>query len=100
MISHEQIATWLSAREDEHVEFKEAKESFSFDELTRYTVALAGPGPWLPPELWAAARTKEPMNAHKTLTTLLNYKEVMGDHVMGSAHNPAHNCPPEGARAA
>jgi len=41
VISVEQIDLWLTAREDEHTEFKEARTSFPFDELVRYVAALA-----------------------------------------------------------
>lgn len=41
MVSTEQIEAWLSAREDEHVELKEAKATFSKDDLARYCIALA-----------------------------------------------------------
>jgi len=41
VISGEQIDLWLTAREDEHTEFKEARTSFPFDELVRYVAALA-----------------------------------------------------------
>lgn len=44
MITIEQVNDWLAAREDEHVEFKEARNSYSFDELTKYAVALANEG--------------------------------------------------------
>jgi len=44
MITLEQIEQWLAAREDEHVEFKEARNSCSFDELTRYCAAIANEG--------------------------------------------------------
>lgn len=44
MIMIEKIDTWLSAREDERVEFKEAKNSFSFDDLVSYTAAIANEG--------------------------------------------------------
>jgi len=44
MITNHQIDEWLAAREDEHVEFKEAKSSYSFDELARYAVAIANEG--------------------------------------------------------
>jgi ATP-dependent DNA helicase RecG len=38
----EQLKAWLAAREeDEHLEFKEAKSSFEFEDLVRYCCALA-----------------------------------------------------------
>jgi len=44
VITAEQIEDWLSAREDEHVEFKAARRSFSFDDLVSYCAALANEG--------------------------------------------------------
>ncbi len=38
------VEGWLVAREDEHVEIKEAKRSYSFDKLARYCAALANEG--------------------------------------------------------
>lgn len=43
-ISVVDIDAWLGTPENEHVEFKEAKSSFSFDELVRYCAALANEG--------------------------------------------------------
>ena len=37
----EQLQALLSSKEDEHLEFKEAKESYEFDKLVKYCVALA-----------------------------------------------------------
>lgn len=37
----EQLRAWLHAREDEHLEFKEAKGSFDFETLVKYCAALA-----------------------------------------------------------
>jgi ATP-dependent DNA helicase RecG len=37
----EQLRTWMEAREDEHLEFKEAKARFDFEELVKYSCALA-----------------------------------------------------------
>ncbi|MGH2459934.1 MAG: AlbA family DNA-binding domain-containing protein, partial [Chloroflexota bacterium] len=42
--SSEQIKEWLTAKEDEHLEVKEAKNSFEFEELVRYCAALANEG--------------------------------------------------------
>lgn len=39
-----QIDEWLAAKEGAHFEFKEAKNSFEFDELAKYCVALANEG--------------------------------------------------------
>ncbi len=36
-----QLETWMQAKENEHLEFKEAKNHFDFDELVKYCVALA-----------------------------------------------------------
>ncbi len=44
MIDISQVERWLVAREDEHVEFKEARRSYSFDKLVRYCAALANEG--------------------------------------------------------
>ncbi|MFA6033176.1 MAG: ATP-binding protein [Myxococcota bacterium] len=40
----EQLTFWMTAEEDEHLEFKEAKERFDFEELVRYCCALANEG--------------------------------------------------------
>lgn len=40
----EKLATWLGTKEDEHLEFKEAKERFDFENLVKYCVALANEG--------------------------------------------------------
>jgi len=41
----EQLAEWMGAdREDEHLEFKEAKSRYSFDELAKYCCGLANEG--------------------------------------------------------
>lgn len=40
----EQLAAWMQSDEDEHLEFKEAKNKFDTDKLTRYCVALANEG--------------------------------------------------------
>lgn len=42
--SPEQFEEWLHSLEGEHFEFKEAKRSFCFDELTKYCAALANEG--------------------------------------------------------
>ncbi len=39
--SHEQILEWLGKRENEHLEFKEAKERYDFEELVKYCAALS-----------------------------------------------------------
>jgi ATP-dependent DNA helicase RecG len=41
MITLAQVNGWLTARETEQIEFKEAKKSFSFDDLVKYTAAIA-----------------------------------------------------------
>jgi ATP-dependent DNA helicase RecG len=40
----EKLAAWMDAAEDEHLEFKEAKNRFDFEELVRYCCALANEG--------------------------------------------------------
>jgi ATP-dependent DNA helicase RecG len=40
----DQLQTWLHAKEDEHLEFKEAKHNFHFETLVKYCVALANEG--------------------------------------------------------
>lgn len=39
-----QLHAWLGAGEDEHLEFKEAKNRYDFEELVKYCVALANEG--------------------------------------------------------
>jgi ATP-dependent DNA helicase RecG len=41
--THELLA-WLEGREDEHLEFKEAKNRFDFEKLVKYCAALANEG--------------------------------------------------------
>ena len=43
-VSTNELQTWLNAREDEHLEFKEAKANFHFGTLVKYCVALANEG--------------------------------------------------------
>ena len=38
------LQTWMNAKENEHLEFKEAKKNFHFEELVNYCVALANEG--------------------------------------------------------
>ena len=40
-VSIDILQTWMNAREDEHLEFKEAKNNFHFETLVNYCVALA-----------------------------------------------------------
>jgi ATP-dependent DNA helicase RecG len=40
----QQLHHWLGARENEHLEFKEAKEGFHFEKLAKYCAALANEG--------------------------------------------------------
>ena len=40
----EQLQAWMDAPEDEHLEFKEAKNTFEFDDLVCYCAALANEG--------------------------------------------------------
>jgi ATP-dependent DNA helicase RecG len=42
--SIQQLQEWLNAKEDEHLEFKEAKANFHFDKLVKYCAALANEG--------------------------------------------------------
>jgi ATP-dependent DNA helicase RecG len=39
-----QLELWMLARENEHLEFKEAKQDYDFEELVKYCVALANEG--------------------------------------------------------
>ena len=39
-----QIQEWLNAKEDEHLEFKEAKTRYDFEKLVKYCAALANEG--------------------------------------------------------
>lgn len=43
-VSIDILQTWMNAREDEHLEFKEAKKNFHFETLVKYCVALANEG--------------------------------------------------------
>jgi len=43
-VTLEQLQSWMNEKEDEHLEFKEAKERFGFDNLVEYCVALANEG--------------------------------------------------------
>src|SRR5690349_24734183 len=40
----EQLTAWMKAGEDEHLEFKEVKNRFDFEELVKYCCALANEG--------------------------------------------------------
>lgn len=40
----EQLQGWMQGKEDEHLEFKEAKNNFHFDTLVKYCAALANEG--------------------------------------------------------
>jgi ATP-dependent DNA helicase RecG len=40
----DQLAEWMSAREGEHLEFKEAKGGFHFERLVKYCAAIANDG--------------------------------------------------------
>jgi ATP-dependent DNA helicase RecG len=44
MVTVAQVDAWLDAKEDEHLEFKEAKNNFHFDSLVKYCAALANEG--------------------------------------------------------
>ena len=39
-----QLHEWMAGRENEHLEFKEAKNHFDFELLVKYCVALANEG--------------------------------------------------------
>ena len=43
-VSNQQLQEWLNASENEHLEFKEAKNNFHFDKLVKYCAALANEG--------------------------------------------------------
>ena len=43
-VSIDELHTWMNAREDEHLEFEEAKTQFHFEKLAKYCVALANEG--------------------------------------------------------
>ena len=43
-VSINELQTWMNAKEDEHLEFKEAKTKFDFETLVKYCVALANEG--------------------------------------------------------
>ena len=43
-VSIDQLQQWMNAAEDEHLEFKEAKNNFHFEKLVDYCVALANEG--------------------------------------------------------
>ena len=43
-VSSQQLQEWLNAKEDEHLEFKEAKNRFDFERLVKYCAALANEG--------------------------------------------------------
>jgi len=43
-VSNQQFQEWLNAKENEHLEFKEAKNRFDFEKLVKYCAALANEG--------------------------------------------------------
>lgn len=43
-VSMHELQTWMIAKEDEHLEFKEAKTQFDFEKLLKYCVAFANEG--------------------------------------------------------
>ena len=43
-VNETQIDAWLKGKEDEHLEFKEAKQNFHFEKLVKYCAALANEG--------------------------------------------------------
>lgn len=44
MTTLDDLNAWMQGRENEHLEFKEAKNNFHFDKLVKYCVALANEG--------------------------------------------------------
>ncbi len=42
--SNQQFQEWLNAKENEHLEFKEAKNRFDFEKLVKYCAAMANEG--------------------------------------------------------
>jgi len=43
-VTTQQLQQWLNAKENEHLEFKEAKNNFHFEKLVKYCAALANEG--------------------------------------------------------
>ncbi len=43
-VTLEQLKEWMSGKEDEHIEFKEAKANYHFEKLVKYCAALANEG--------------------------------------------------------
>jgi ATP-dependent DNA helicase RecG len=43
-VTIQQLQQWLAAKENEHLEFKEAKNNFHFEKLVKYCAALANEG--------------------------------------------------------
>jgi ATP-dependent DNA helicase RecG len=43
-VTNQQLQQWLNAKENEHLEFKEAKANFHFEKLVKYCAALANEG--------------------------------------------------------
>lgn len=43
-VTSQHIDTWLRTKENEHLEFKEAKQNFHFEKLVKYCAALANEG--------------------------------------------------------
>ena len=70
----EKLREWMENRENEHLEFKEAKNSYEFEELVKYCVALAnGDGGWMilgvtnkPPRRVAGSRAFENLERTKS----------------------------------
>lgn len=44
IVSVHELQTWMDAKEDGHLEFKEAKTQFDFERLLKYCVAFANEG--------------------------------------------------------
>lgn len=43
-VTHEQLVSWLGTRENERLEFKEARNTFKFENVCRYCIALVNEG--------------------------------------------------------
>ena len=61
-VSVEKLQKWLDAKEDEHLEFKEAKTNFHFGTLMKNGVALASGSSFMKKKLIEVALALEPIN--------------------------------------
>jgi hypothetical protein len=67
------LQKWLDAREDEHLELKDAKTNFHFGTLVKHGVALASRSSFmlpLEPINKASAREKSPSQRHRSAVTI------------------------------